>query len=133
MRVSEAIWRVLLERDDTQRLREMLNFGVKTAIAQHAHVLPLLKVLIETSSGRIPVQWASEGWPQRQAIIRDILNKRTDELRFDFNMETGSLIVPRMVGSAVDAAIAHRPDTLTAGELERELSTMLSYDLLGER
>jgi hypothetical protein len=38
-----------------------------------------------------------------------------------------------MVGSALDAAIAFRPDAFANGELEQELDTMLSYYLIGER
>ena len=116
--ISDGIWQILGERDESQPIREILNIGVRTTIHQHANFLPLLQVLMETASGYIPVPW------------RD---KRTGELRRDFNVEAGTLLLPRMVGSAVDAAIAFRPDALVSGELERELSTMLSYYLTGER
>jgi hypothetical protein len=38
-----------------------------------------------------------------------------------------------MVGSAIDTAILMRPAALANGELERELTTMLSYYLIGAR
>jgi AcrR family transcriptional regulator len=131
--ISDGIWRILGERDETQPMREMLNIGVRTTIHQHAHFLPLLQVLMETAWRRIPVEWPAERWPQKHAVIRSILDKRAGELRSDFNIEAGALLLPRMVGSAIDAAIAFRPDALASGELERELSTMLSYYLMGER
>ncbi|OYU91500.1 MAG: TetR family transcriptional regulator [Bradyrhizobiaceae bacterium PARB1] len=131
--ISDGIWRILAERDEMQPIREMLTIGVRTTINQHANFLPLLQVLMETASGRIPVQWPAERWPQKHAVIRGILDKHAGELRTDFNVEAGTLLLPRMVGSAVDAAIAFRPDALASGELERELSTMLSYYLTGER
>jgi AcrR family transcriptional regulator len=131
--ISDGIWQILGERDESQPIREILNIGVRTTIHQHANFLPLLQVLMETASGYIPVPWRAENWPRKQAFIRGILDKRTGELRRDFNVEAGTLLLPRMVGSAVDAAIAFRPDALVSGELERELSTMLSYYLTGER
>jgi hypothetical protein len=38
-----------------------------------------------------------------------------------------------MVGSAIDTAILLRPVALANGELERELTTMMSYYLTGAR
>lgn len=53
------------------------------------------------------------------------------ELREDFDIEAGSFFLPRMVSSTIDTAILLRPAARGNGELERELTTMLSYYLTG--
>ncbi len=88
---------------------------------------------METASGRPPVQWPFDRFPQRQGLLRGMFDSHADELRPGFNREAGSFFIPRMVGSALDAAIAFRPDAFANGELEQELDTMLSYYLIGER
>ncbi|WP_244499809.1 TetR/AcrR family transcriptional regulator [Tardiphaga robiniae] len=130
--MSENIWQTISEFEGLD-LRGFVRSGLNTAISQHARVLPLLKVLMETASGRPPAQWPFDRFPQRQGLLRGMFDSHADELRPGFNREAGSFFIPRMVGSALDAAIAFRPDAFANGELEQELDTMLSYYLLGDR
>lgn len=134
--LSDNIWQDISEFEGLD-LRGFVHSGLKTAVSQHARVLPLLRVLMETTSGRPlvhpPVQRLDGRFPQRQGHLRSMLDNHAAELRPDFNREAGSFFIPRMVGSALDAAIAFRPGAFASGELEQELTTMLSYYLLGER
>jgi AcrR family transcriptional regulator len=130
--MSENIWQTISGFEGLD-LRGFVRSGLNTAIGQHARVLPLLKVLMETASGRPPVQWPFDRFPQRQGLLRGMFDNHADELRPGFNREAGSFFIPKMVGSALDAAIAFRPDAFANGELEQELDTMLSYYLIGER
>jgi len=127
--VSEAIWQAIEERNAPD-LRDFVSFGLKTAIGQHANVLPLLQALMATP-GRPLARGPTIRFPQRQSLLRSMFDKRADELRPDFDREAGSFFIPRMVGSALDAAIAFRPGAFASGELERELTAMLSYYLMG--
>jgi hypothetical protein len=74
---------------------------------------------------------AAETLREKQTILRNLLNAHASELREDFDVEAGSFLLTRMVGPALDTAILVRPAALTNGELERELTTMLSYYLTG--
>jgi len=130
--MSENIWQTISGFEGMD-LRGFVRSGLNTAISQHARALPLLRVLMETASGRPPVQWPFDRFPQRQRLLRGMFDRHADELRPGFNREAGSFFIPRMVGSALDAAIAFRPDAFANGELEQELDTMLSYYLIGER
>jgi hypothetical protein len=130
--MSENIWQTISGFEGMD-LRGFVRSGLNTAISQHARALPLLRVLMETASGRPPVQWPFDRFPQRQGLLRGMFDRHADELRPGFNREAGSFFIPRMVGSALDAAIAFRPDAFANGELEQELDTMLSYYLIGER
>ena len=76
-------------------------------------------------------EWPAEALREKQTILRNLLNAHAGELREDFDVEAGSFLLTRMVGPAVDTAILVRPAALTSGELERELTTMLSYYLTG--
>jgi AcrR family transcriptional regulator len=129
--LSEDIWQAISGFNDPD-LRGFVRSGISTAINQHALILPLLRVLMETPSGR-PLVGQPGRLPQRQSLLRSMFDSHAAELRPDFDREAGSFFIPRMVGSALDAAIAFRPDAFASGELERELTTMLSYYLLGER
>lgn len=132
--LSDAIWQAISESEsDGLTLREFVSFGLTTAISQHTRVLPLLQALMQTSSGRPASRGPTGSFPQRQGILRSVFDNRADELRPGFDREAGSFFIPRMVGSALDAAIAFRPDAFTNGELERELTTMLSYYMMGGR
>jgi AcrR family transcriptional regulator len=130
--LSDTIWRALSETDGLD-LRGFLGLGLQTAVNSHARVLPLLRILLEMIRRPVALQWPTGTFPQRQAILREIFIDRGDELRDDFDVEAGSFLIPRMVGSAIDAAIIARPDAFANGELERELTTMLSYYLTGGR
>ena len=70
---------------------------------------------------------------ERQTILRNFLTAHAGELREDFDVEAGSFFLPRLVSSTIDTAILLRPAALGNGELERELTTMLSYYLTGGR
>ena len=132
--LSNAIWQAISEFESSGlNLREFVSFGLTTAVSQHARILPLLQALMHATAGRPPVVGAVIRFPQRQSILRSVLDSRADELRPDFDREAGSFFIPRMVGSALDAAIAFRPDAFTNGELARELTAMLSYYMMGGR
>lgn len=132
--LSNAIWHAISESEsDASSLREFVGFGLTTAVSQHARVLPLLQALMQANAGRAPVRGPGIRFPHRQGILRSVLDNRADELRPDFDREAGSFFIPRMVGSALDAAIAFRPDAFANGELARELTAMLSYYMTGGR
>jgi AcrR family transcriptional regulator len=130
--LSEAIWQTIAQCD-ARDLRGFIGFGLKTAINQHARVLPLLRVLLETRSDRPWAQLPGSRLQRRQSRLQSLFDSHGDELRLDFDRDAGSFLIPKLVGSALDAAIAFRPGAFANGELERELTTMLSYYLTGRR
>ncbi len=130
--VSDAIWQAIADSDGLD-LRAFVSFSLKTAVSEHARVLRLLQILTETPTGRSPFQAPSDRFSRRQSILRSVLDNRVDQLRPDFDREAGSFFIPRMVRSALNAAVVLRPDAFSNGELVRELTTILSYYLMGER
>lgn len=130
--ISEAVWRDLMDTDRLN-LREFVNFVLRTAVGRHARDLPLLQALMQNTYGPNPLQGPSHRLPQRQGLLRVMLDNRADQLRPDFDREAGSFFILTMVRSALNAAIPHRSDAFANGELERELTIILSYYLMGER
>jgi AcrR family transcriptional regulator len=131
-RISETIWRAMSAMPETS-LRDILSFGLHTAVSSHARDLSLRRILLQVTprSAAMPLQ--IDGVPQRQEILRRIFQVHAQELREDFDVEAASFFIPRLVGSAIDAAVVARPDAFASGELERELNTMMSYYIRGGR
>ncbi|ABD86365.1 TetR/AcrR family transcriptional regulator [Rhodopseudomonas palustris] len=128
--ISEPLWLALSQRHESD-LRSEITLGLRKSIGSHARVLPLLQILLELSSP--PAAETAPAFRERQLILRNCLNAHASELRSDFDVEAASFIIPRIVGSAIDAAILLRPATLANGDLERALNEMLSYYLIGGR
>ncbi|WP_052628890.1 TetR/AcrR family transcriptional regulator [Rhodopseudomonas palustris] len=127
--ISEPLWLGLSQKHESD-LRSEITLGLRKSINRHASVLPLLQILLQLDS--LPTESAPTH-RKRQIILSNCLNAHGDELRKDFDVEAGSFVIPNMIGPVIDAAIMLRPATLTNGELERELSSMLSYYLIGGR
>jgi AcrR family transcriptional regulator len=122
---------LFLSENHERDLRSKIAFGLRRSIAGHASALPLFRILLEVTSRPVATEWPVEALREKQTILRNLLNAHAGELREDFNVEAGSFLLTRMVGPALDTAILVRPAALTNGELERELTTMLSYYLTG--
>jgi AcrR family transcriptional regulator len=131
-RIANPLWLTLSEKYEPD-LRSEISVGLHASIARHASALPLYRILLEVTSQPAAMKWPEEALRERQTILRNALNAHAGELREDFDVEAGSFFIPRMIGSAMDAAILLRPATVTNGELERELTTLLSYYLMGGR
>jgi AcrR family transcriptional regulator len=131
-RIATPLWRAMSEKPEPD-LRSQITGGLRTSIASHASALPLFRILLEVTARPAAADWSVDAFRERQIILRKCLNAHAGELRKDFDVEVSSFFLPRMVGSAIDAAILMRPAALTNGELERELTTMLSYYLMGGR
>jgi AcrR family transcriptional regulator len=130
--IAKPLWLAMSTKHERD-LRSEISLGLRASIASHASVLPLFRILLEVTSRPAATEWSAEAFRERQVILRKILKAHAGELREDFDVEAGSFFLPRMVGSAIDAAILLRPVALANGELERELTTMLSYYLIGGR
>ena len=130
--ITNPLWLGLAERHE-QDLRSEITLGLRKSIASHASALTLFRILLEVTSRPPATGLPAELLNQRQTILRNCLQAHAGEVREDFDFEAGCFLIPRMVGSAIDAAIQWRPATLTNGELERELTTLLSYYLMGGR
>jgi len=130
--IVKPLWLAMSEKHERD-LRSEISLGLRTSIAGHASALPLFRILLEVTSRPAAMEWSAEVFRERQTILRNLLNAHAGELRADFDVEAGSFFLPRMVGSAIDTAILVRPVALANGELERELTTMLSYYLTGGR
>ena len=122
-----------MSRNHQRDLRSEISFGLRTSIAGHASALPLLQILLEVTSRPAAMSWSAEAFRERQIILRNFLHAHAGELREDFDIEASGFFLPRMVSSTIDTAILLRPAALGNGELERELTTMLSYHLTGGR
>jgi AcrR family transcriptional regulator len=122
---------LFLTENHERDLRSKISFGLRRSIAGHASALPLFRILLEVTSRPVATEWPVEALREKQTILRNLLDAHAGELREDFNVEAGSFLLTRMVGPALDTAILVRPAALTNGELERELTTMLSYYLTG--
>lgn len=120
-----------LSKAEERDLRGFMNFGLHTVVNSHASVLSLQRILTEISPHHAVVPPPIEVFSPWQDMLRDILAVHANELRSDFDIEAGCFFIPRMVGSAIDAAIVSRPSAFANGELERELSTMLMNYLTG--
>jgi AcrR family transcriptional regulator len=130
--ISGPLWLTLSEERERD-LRSDINLGLRTAIGCHFKTLPLSRILLEVTSSPAAVQWPAEAFRERQAVLRNFFKAHAGELRADFDIEAGSFFIPRMVGSAINAAILLRPGAFANGELERELTTMLTSYLSGAR
>lgn len=130
--IAKPRWLAMAEKHEPD-LRSEISVGLRASIAGHASALPLFRILLAVTSRPAAVEWSAEAFRERQAILRNLLKAHAGELREDFDVEAGSFFLPRMVGSAIDTAILLRPAALANGELERELTTMLSYYLIGGR
>lgn len=130
--ISAPLWQALSEERE-QDLRSDINLGLRLGIGGHARALPLCRILLEVNPLPAAVQWPAESLRERQAILRHFFTSHANELRADFDIEAGGFLIPRMVGSAIDAAILLRPAALANGELERELTTMLTSYLIDNR
>jgi len=130
--IAKPLWLSMSEQHQRD-LRSEIAFGLRTSIAGHARALPLLRILLEVTSQPAAMAWSVEAFRERQTILRNFLKAHAGELREDFDIEAGSFFLPRMVSSTIDTAILLRPAALGNGELERELTTMLSYYLTGDR
>jgi AcrR family transcriptional regulator len=114
-------------------LRSEISVALRTAIANHVTALPLFQVLLGVTSWPVAAELSTRVFRERQVLLRKILDAHAGELREDFDVEACGFFLPRMVGSAIDTAILLRPVALANGELERELTTMMSYYLTGAR
>jgi AcrR family transcriptional regulator len=133
-KLSNAIWHAISESEsDGSSLRAFVGSGLTMAVSEHARVLPLLQALVQANGGRAPVRGAGIRLPHMRSILRSVLDNRADELRPDLDREAGFFFIPTMVFSALDAAVAFRPAAFANGELERELTAMLSHYLLREQ
>jgi AcrR family transcriptional regulator len=130
--IAKPLWQAMSEKHERD-LRSQIALALHTSIAGHARALPLFRILLEVTSRPLAMRWPVGEYRERQIILIHRLNAHAGELREDFDVEAGSFYIPRMVGSAIDAAILMRPASLANGELERELTTMLSYYLMGGR
>ena len=131
--IAEPLWRNMATAPEPDLRREIAR-SLRTSLDGHADALPLLRILMEVTSRPAAMEWPAEAFRERQAILRHRLdNALAGELRKNFDIEAGSFIIPRMVGSTIDAAILMRPESFADGKLERELTTMLSYYLMGGR
>lgn len=130
--IAKPLWLSMSEKHQRD-LRSEISFGLRTSIAGHASALPLLRILLEVTSQPAAMAWSAEAFRERQTILRNFLTAHAGELREDFDVEAGSFFLPRLVSSTIDTAILLRPAALGNGELERELTTMLSYYLTGGR
>jgi AcrR family transcriptional regulator len=108
-------------------LRSLLSSGLHATVSAHAGVLPLSRILLAVTPRRVD---ALSKWPP---VLHDLFSKYSTELRSNFDIGVGSILIPSLVDSAIDTAILSHPATLANGELERELNTMLSYYLIGDR
>jgi AcrR family transcriptional regulator len=131
-RITETIWRAISEKQPTD-LRDSLTFGLHIAVTSHAGSQPLGAILLQVTSGPAAAPWPAGVFPQRQDILRGIFLKHAGELRRDFDVEAASFLIPKLVGSAIKAAMVARPHAFASGELERELTTMMSYYVIGDR
>jgi AcrR family transcriptional regulator len=129
--IVDPRWQALSQKHQPD-LRSEISVGLRASIARHASVMPLYRILLEVVPQPAAQGWPLQAFPERRAILRNVLKAHASELRTDFDLEFGILYLPRMLGPAIDAAILVRPATLTNGELERELTTILSYYLMGK-
>lgn len=130
--ISGPLWRALSE-ERAHDLYSDINLGLRLGIGGHAKALPLRRILLEVNPLPPAVQWPAESFRERQAAMRNFFKAHAGELRADFDIEAGSFFIPRMVSSAIVAAILLRPAALANGELERELTTMLTSYLIDDR
>ncbi|MGM4886328.1 TetR/AcrR family transcriptional regulator [Tardiphaga sp. 11_C7_N12_6] len=128
----KPLWQVLSEKHQRDLCSE-ISSGLRSSIASHVSVLPLSRILLEVTSRPAAMEWSTEAFRAWQTILHSFLNVHAGELREDFDVEACSVLLPGMVCSAIDAAILVRPAALANGELERELTTMLSLYLTGGR
>jgi AcrR family transcriptional regulator len=122
-----------LSKADQRDLRGIMNFGLHTMVDSHARVLPLQRILIDMMLHSAVVPPPADVFFTWQTMLRNIFTIHASELRSGFDAEAGCFFIPRMVGSAIDAAIVSRPSAFANGELERELSSMLLNYLIGQR
>ncbi|ABD86366.1 TetR/AcrR family transcriptional regulator [Rhodopseudomonas palustris] len=129
---SGPLWQILSDTRG-QDLRGELKLIVSTSINSFAEALPLKRILLQATSMPATAQWSAAVFQNRLTVLRAFFHAHAGELREGFNSEAASLLIPRMTRSAIDAAILSRPAALVNGELEHELTTMLTSYLVDDR
>jgi AcrR family transcriptional regulator len=130
--IGRPLWLAMSAKREPD-LRSEISVALRTSIANHVTALPLFQVLLQVTSRPVAAELSTQAFRDRQVLLRKILDAHAGELREDFDVEACGFFLPRMVGSAIDTAILLRPVALANGELERELTTMMSYYLTGAR
>ncbi len=108
-------------------IKEVLHELVKAVILAHAINPALHKVLNEQVPRSDLMRQSAEA--KMAAILRSYLEKRCDQLQSQ-NLNLVVFIVGRTVEALTHAAVIEHPELLSSGQLEREITKLVSSYLV---
>jgi AcrR family transcriptional regulator len=119
-----GVTRDALERTKNQPLVSAIGEAIRSAIRLH-QAEPALHRVIEDETSRLgPLDWREAVYAEIQHILCDLFLQRRDELGVE-DVEFAAFLAATVVEGIVHAAMVSKPDELSDGRVETELTRIL--------